>query len=104
MKPVKRYSCIAFLCTLSILTSCKSNDFANKYQLTNSGEIEVSNLQAKTIKQIDCSEFLNVINTGESTKAKFVPHKEVLLVENNQTYKFYFSKTNKYFSDKWRLF
>lgn len=70
----------------------------NKYKFSSTGKAEVSDFRTNEFKQIDYAKLLEIINHSETVVIKFVPHKEVVLSDNNgKAYKLYFSETNQYF-------
>lgn len=66
--------------------------------LSNICRAEVSDFKKYDYKLIDYEKFLDTMNTSKKVVAKFIPHKEVILFdESGNSFKLYFSKTNKYF-------
>lgn len=78
--------------------ACNRNCFMDIHILSNICRAEVSDFKKYDYKLIDYEKFLDTINTSKKVVAKFIPHKEVILFdESGNSFKLYFSKTNKYF-------
>ena len=99
---MKRYLCIILILVLSTIVMNGSSNhrerFCDIFDLSIIVKSEVSRFKENHFQPIDNEAFLDAIKSSKEIVAKFIPHKEVILYdENGNSFKLFFLEDNRIF-------